>query len=335
MEEAVKQLTALVSTGPDWSLALLQLNGDACHMPLPREGHLSVLVEGGTSSATCGRVSQLEVHQLLSSGSQVIYPVWLNGCEVPVIASPPESLAKGANLLGGKPIYLKVDILQSIAEGPKLTSAAPWQSLLFHPDYKPCQGSSAKGRRRGQHYHGGEGAPLLGRTRHIWTCIRELHPKEARPHGPSHTFAHQKAPQPSGRWRLGEPLRLAHFNNHMLKPFSTYKKKLSEESKGQLNLLSTCQATLWASPPKFYGMLVAFYHILLGHVPMSHPFSISQGASPPNKGLSPGLLPLLCLSIPLDPSSGITPQTQQMSCLLAGPHPRQLLSDPLVWSSKR
>ena len=37
-----------------------------------------------------------------------------------MIASPPESLAKGINLLGGEPIYLKVDIQQSIAEGPEL-----------------------------------------------------------------------------------------------------------------------------------------------------------------------------------------------------------------------
>ena len=120
VEEAVKQLTSLVSTGPDWPFTLVQLNSDTCHVPLPREGHLSILPEGGTSSATYRRVSQLEVCQLLSSGSQVIYPVGLNGCEVPMIASLPKSLARGANLLGGKPIYLKVDILQSIAEGPEL-----------------------------------------------------------------------------------------------------------------------------------------------------------------------------------------------------------------------
>ena len=89
-------------------------------MPLLREGHLNILVEGGTSSATCRWVSQL-----LSSGSQVIYPGRLNRCEVPVIASPPKSLAKGTNLLGGKPIYLKVDILQSIAEGPELKVQHP------------------------------------------------------------------------------------------------------------------------------------------------------------------------------------------------------------------
>ena len=120
MEEAVKQFTTLISIRPDWPYALVWLNGDTCHTPLPREEHLSILVEGDTSSATCRRISQLEVCQLLSTGSQVVYLVGLNGCEVPVIASPPKSLAKGANLLGGKPIYLKVDIPQSIMEGPKL-----------------------------------------------------------------------------------------------------------------------------------------------------------------------------------------------------------------------
>ena len=120
VEEAVKQLTTLVFTGPDCSYALVQLNGDVCQVSLPREGHLSILLGGGTSSATRGRVSQLEVCQVLSSGFQAIYLVELNGCKVPVIASLTESLAKCTNLLGGKPIYLKVDIPQSIAEGPKL-----------------------------------------------------------------------------------------------------------------------------------------------------------------------------------------------------------------------
>ena len=115
VEEAVRQLTALVSSGPNWPYTLVQLNGDTCHAPLSREGHLSILSEGGTSSASCGMVSQLEVCQLLSSGLQVIYPVGLNGCEAPMIASPPKSLARGTNLLGGEPIYLKVGILQSTA----------------------------------------------------------------------------------------------------------------------------------------------------------------------------------------------------------------------------
>ena len=51
MEEMVKQLTALVSARPDWPYALVQLNRDACHMPLPREEHLSTLVLPAEGSA--------------------------------------------------------------------------------------------------------------------------------------------------------------------------------------------------------------------------------------------------------------------------------------------
>ena len=60
MEEAVKELTAWVSSGPDWPYALVWLNEDTCHAPLPKEGHLGILPEGGTNSTTCRRISQLE-----------------------------------------------------------------------------------------------------------------------------------------------------------------------------------------------------------------------------------------------------------------------------------
>ena len=63
---------------------------------------------------------------------------------------------------------------------------------------------------------------------------------------------------------------------------------IEEESKGQLNFLSTCQATLIGGPPKSYGMLAASYHILQGHTPMSHLFNISQGPSPSEQGSVPG-----------------------------------------------
>ena len=49
MEEAVKLLTPLISTGPDWPYTLVQLNGDDHHVPLPMEGHLSIMVERSTS----------------------------------------------------------------------------------------------------------------------------------------------------------------------------------------------------------------------------------------------------------------------------------------------
>ena len=61
MEEAVRELTTWVSSGPNWPYALVQLNEDTCHVPLPKEGHLGILPEGGTNNTACGRISQLEV----------------------------------------------------------------------------------------------------------------------------------------------------------------------------------------------------------------------------------------------------------------------------------
>ena len=43
---------------------------------------------------------------------------------------------------------------------------------------------------------------------------------------------------------------------------------IKEERKSQLNFLSTCQAALRAHPPEFQDVLLACYHVLLGHAPM-------------------------------------------------------------------
>ena len=91
IDDAAKQLAQLASTGPNWPSALVQLNGDAHHMPLPTEDHLSVMTEGNTSNIPCGKICQLEVHQLLSSDTWVVYPEALNRCQVPVVMSLPES----------------------------------------------------------------------------------------------------------------------------------------------------------------------------------------------------------------------------------------------------
>ena len=96
---------------------------------------------------------------------------------------------------------------------------------------------------------------------------------------------------------------------------------IKEESKGQLNFLSVCQAALQVSPPKLFGALVTSYHILLGHVLMSHPFSLPKKLPPLDKDLPPGFPPLLHLSIHLNSSGSITLQTQWMSCHPVGPHP--------------
>ena len=201
MEKAVKQLTTLVPTGADWPYTLVWLNGDTCHAPLPREGHLSTLVEG-TNSATSRRVSQLEVCQLLSSSSQVFYPARLNGCVVPIIVSLPKLLAKGTNLLGGKPIYLKVNIPQPVTEKPelKVPPLGSHSSSILMPSPVRAPPPRAEGD------HGSEGAPILGDVRHFQTCVKDLHPKETKSHGHTHTSSPQtgRFPQTSGHIIPGE-----------------------------------------------------------------------------------------------------------------------------------
>ena len=81
--EAIKQLDQLTPSRPNWPYALVWLNGNAGCMHLSTEGHLGVMMEGSTSSIPCGRICQLAVCQLLSSGSQVVYPEGLNGCQIP------------------------------------------------------------------------------------------------------------------------------------------------------------------------------------------------------------------------------------------------------------
>ena len=116
MEEVVKGLTAWVSSGPNWPYALVWLNKDTHHAPLPKEGHLGILPEGGTDNTACGRISQLEVHQLLVPGLQDAYLAVLNGHKDPIITSLPESLANGISLTGGRSVYFEVNIPQPIVE---------------------------------------------------------------------------------------------------------------------------------------------------------------------------------------------------------------------------
>ena len=116
MEKAVKNLTTWVSSGTDWPYALVQLHKDTHHAPLPKEQHYGILPQRGTEMTACGRISQLEVCQLLISGWQVAYPIGLNGHEEPIITSLPESLANSISLTRDESIYLEIDIPQSLAE---------------------------------------------------------------------------------------------------------------------------------------------------------------------------------------------------------------------------
>ena len=86
-------------------------------MHLPKEGHLSATKEGMPSNISCGRIHQLEVHQLLHSEAQVVYPKGLNGCLVLVRTPLPESLSHSVTMLDDEPTILQVDLSQFMMEG--------------------------------------------------------------------------------------------------------------------------------------------------------------------------------------------------------------------------
>ena len=64
---------------------------------------MSTMMEGTPSNIPCRRICQLEVHQLLHSEAQVVYPEGLNGCLVLVTTTLPESLSHGMTMLDDKP----------------------------------------------------------------------------------------------------------------------------------------------------------------------------------------------------------------------------------------
>ena len=62
---------------------------------------------------------------------------------------------------------------------------------------------------------------------------------------------------------------------------------IQEEGKSQLDFLFTCQSAIQASPVELHGMLVASYHVLMGQIPMSHPFTLSPGAPSTEQASAP------------------------------------------------
>ena len=68
LDEAVKKLALLVNSGNNWAYTFVWLNEDAQHVPLPKEGHLSAMINGMPNRNACGCLHQLEVYQLLQCG---------------------------------------------------------------------------------------------------------------------------------------------------------------------------------------------------------------------------------------------------------------------------
>ena len=141
LDEAVKELTLLTTSRENWAYIFVQFNEDAQHVPLPKEGHLSTMIEGVPSRITCGHLCQLEVHLLLKVGCQVVYPEGLNGDLELVVSSLPESLAHRVNMLDN-PTFLPVDLSQfragdCVPKAPAphqtLTPSSPTHFIMEHP----------------------------------------------------------------------------------------------------------------------------------------------------------------------------------------------------------
>ena len=110
IEEVADSLTAYTSSGVNWPYALAQLCEDPHHAPLPKNKHPVVLPQGKAWETFCGKISQLEVCQLLAAGPQVIYPIGLNRQDEPIITTLPDLLGSGISLITSEHNYLEIDI---------------------------------------------------------------------------------------------------------------------------------------------------------------------------------------------------------------------------------
>ena len=127
LDEVAKNLNLLTTSSGNWAYAFVWFNEDAQHVPLPKEGHLSAMINGVPSRNTCGCLHQLGVHQVLWWEYQVVYPEGLNrGLEL-VVTSQPESLAHGMSMLN-EPAFLLVDLPKAMSGDQVHKVSAPYRS---------------------------------------------------------------------------------------------------------------------------------------------------------------------------------------------------------------
>ena len=136
IDGAAKQLASwplLGLTGPMW------LNGDACHMPLPVEGHLHVMMEESTSNVPYRKIHQLEVCQLLSSGFWVVYLEGLSGGQILVIMTLPDLLSNSVTVLEGESTFLQVNLSQSATKEQESKALSLGSGLRPTPSRSPTR----------------------------------------------------------------------------------------------------------------------------------------------------------------------------------------------------
>ena len=124
LDEVMRKLALLTASHENWAYTFVRFNEDAQHAPLPKEGHLSAMFEGTSSRSTCRCLCQLEVHLVLQSGCQVVYPEGLNGVLELVVTSFTESLAHRMNILD-ESTFLLVDLSEASALHNTLVPISP------------------------------------------------------------------------------------------------------------------------------------------------------------------------------------------------------------------
>ena len=135
MEEAVEKLATFPSSGTNWPYALAQLYKGSHHAPLPKGKHLGILPQGKVDETSCGQISQIDICQLLSTGSQVLYPSGLNGHDEPIITTLPELLSSGISIITSKRPYLEINIP---AKEESDTKALPIGKASIIQTTNPC-----------------------------------------------------------------------------------------------------------------------------------------------------------------------------------------------------
>ena len=139
MEEAVETLAACPSSRTNWPYVLAQLYAGSHHTPLPKDKHLGILPQEKVEETSCGQISQLDIHQLLSAGPQVVYPTGLNGQDEPVIITLAEMLSSGISIIASKHLYLEIDIPPMEKSD---TKALPIGKASIIQTTNPCKSSS-------------------------------------------------------------------------------------------------------------------------------------------------------------------------------------------------
>ena len=124
MVDALDTLATFTYKGPDWPYTLIRLYEGANHMPLPANKHLSVLTPEKMESLS-GWVSQLEIHQLLSTGSLVMVPMELSGGEQAVTVNLPEPLCTSSSVTSNEHPFVEVNIPSPTTEDQGCTTPFP------------------------------------------------------------------------------------------------------------------------------------------------------------------------------------------------------------------